>query len=307
MRTYPPSRIISFMVIACGVFLAFLGGCSESETPSNALGGAPPIGQETSTFSETTPPGQMVAHQGGHSNLWNSQTNSQCPDSMTGNISQVLGVLIDRSGSVNSLAGVIPSIVSDTGSMVQQVPPGTLVVVHYVSDPSFSDHESVYVGMIPDIGTEDVCLAADLNLQEKRECQRLQKIHNARVACLTETRKRMILEIAQLNPPPSPKTDLMGGIAALEEIFRVYPQASRTLVLYTDLADTEGLQLPRQMDGMQGATVWVRYPRHVQATGKNVLQKFEQMKIEVKNLFLSRGVKRVQPIPLSVPITLQPF
>ncbi len=279
-------------------------GCTKTSDPTDTHGAQASEKTEVTAQHQPSPhagtPGLTLA-------TWGDTQRQVCPDPFTSPVTHVMGILIDRSGSVETQAGTMQRILHDAAELIPQLPTGTMVAIHYASDHSFSDSEAALVGVIPQASTTTAqCEAPDVDLQKKKHCarkqsQRAKKI-SLRNTCIQEIRTTMAQQILALTPEAAPQTDLHGGLHVLEEVFAAYPDANKTAILYTDLIDNRGLVLPTHMQGFEGTSIVIRYPRYGDSNRRTILEELQQRILNVEQMLMERGAKTFTAVPLSLPL-----
>jgi hypothetical protein len=186
-----------------------------------------------------------------------------CPGFSQIKVRHVVQILIDRSGSVQD--GAEERVVrfrTDAAQLVDRLPPATVVFVRYISDKSYRDTELYLLDAIPEEPPAVTCRVTNpFDVRQRRRCKLEQLHYDAQLRCLTEARERIATTLQQLAPERADKTDVWGGIAIAEEVFRTYAAPYALLVVYSDLEDNVKTPLPNMLPGLKGAEVIVRATR----------------------------------------------
>lgn len=177
-----------------------------------------------------------------------------CTDSPKVQERQVVMILIDCSGSVRrDHQDQLAETREDASGLVRRLPPATRVFVRFISENSYvPDTERSLRGVIPDEPPPLLCPPFD------RHCHEAERKRKAQLPCVDEARERLATAVQNLNPARANKTDVWGAIAAASDVLSAYPQSQRFIVIYSDLVDTVGAQLPDQLPGLANAKVIAR-------------------------------------------------
>lgn len=220
-----------------------------------------------------------------------------CPDLLHVEVHAVLLLLPDRSGSVQDGArGLLPKLQTDAATLVQQLPPATLILGRYISARSYSDAESFLADAIPGEPPAVQCVVQNpFDFAQQRHCQLEKRRYQAQLQCIDEARQRIAVTLRGLTPARAPQTDLWGGIAAAADILSVYPTGRRTILLYSDLQDNARVPLPLHLPGLEGVQVLVRAPHTAEP------KSWAQCLATLSSRLLHWGAT-VRPVPLTVPL-----
>jgi len=186
-----------------------------------------------------------------------------CPDFSQVQARKVVQILIDRSGSVSDRAEErVLRFRNDAAQIVDRLPPATVVFVRYISDNSYRDTELYLLDTIPEEPPAVTCRVTNpFDVRQRRRCKQEYLRYEAQMSCLTAARARIVTALQALTPARANKTDVWGGIAIAEEVFRTYAAPHSLLVVYSDLEDNVRTPLPNMLPGLKGAEVIVRAAR----------------------------------------------
>jgi hypothetical protein len=213
-----------------------------------------------------------------------------CPTLFDVKALYVLVLVIDRSGTVQDNAGDrLRTVRADAVSIIQRLPPATVVLGRFISDQSYRDSEVFLADAIPGEPGPVQCT----NPFDPR-CQREKRLRALLSACPAEARKRIAEKVWRLNPLSSRLTDIWGGVMAVGEAVGAYPRAVRRVVFYTDGRDNVGTRLPDYVPGLKDVHMILRTTRSASP---------ERMH-EAVSIFRSRVTRwgaNVQVVPIEVP------
>lgn len=190
-----------------------------------------------------------------------SEPPNRCPDLSEIEPLHLVGVLIDRSGSVWDLdKGAM--ILADLSEQVRQLPPSTFFFARFISDQSYRDGERIVADFIPQAPPEVDCeITNPFDPRQKIACAKKMRDYKAMLGCVEKARERIITKLKSIRPTRASRTDLWGGIAAVAETLNAYPTHYKMILVYSDSADNVATPLPSRLPGLKGAEVVLRSAR----------------------------------------------
>lgn len=161
--------------------------------------------------------------------------------------------LLDRSLSIRQgQEDQLAEIREDAARLAQRLPPASRLVVRFIGEQSYRDGERAMSGDVPNTPQPQQCQTFDYR------CRREEQQRLARGRCVDDARLRLATAMRDLNPERVKNTDVWGAMAAAADILSGYPKSQKTVVVLSDLLDTVGLQMPKQLPGLVNARVLVR-------------------------------------------------
>lgn len=212
-------------------------------------------------------------------------------------IQRALVCLVDRSGSILDSGRETTRALQEVADLVPHLPPATVMSARYIASNSYNDQELVVLATIPVLLPTVLCNSSDIifNRRKKKECFAAQQQAQQRLQNADGIKKTIVATLKGSVPARATHTDLWGAIVAASEELEPFSEAQRTILIYSDLADTMGVALPDKMPGLAGVQILVRTVKR--DTPRNVWQRLSTFRDR-----LSSFGAIVVPIPLEVPV-----
>lgn len=210
----------------------------------------------------------------------------------------VVVVLFDRSGSVHDVDKErLTLFQTDTAQLVHMLPPATLIFGSFISEQSYTDQEEFLRDAIPAEPQQERCEVSNkFDVRKRRQCKAKSQHYERQMACVAAARSRIAESFKRVSPAQAPRTDIFGGLMLSADVFRTYEEATRYVILYSDMRDTVRTALPLSVDGLQGARIIVRTTR----TG-NPAEMYTRLAALEKRFAAWESLWQFQPLELPLP------